>query len=73
MDWGVRLMEGVWEDGGLIGVICVCVCWGCVRAPKHRCKASAAAVVDGQTAGPLFPRTQHKHTAQQVCVPGLHV
>lgn len=47
----------------------MCVCWGgglgAGRAVKHRCKATTAAVADGQTAGPLFPRT-HKHSATSV-------
>lgn len=48
------------------GCMCVCVCLGEEGvAAKHRCKATPAAVADGQTAGPLFPHTL-EHTATSV-------
>lgn len=68
MDWGVGLRAGGWE-GGLVGRLGLCVCWveelDAGRAVKHRCKTTTATVVDGQTAGPLFPHTQ-THSATSV-------
>lgn len=58
--WGMGVLGGRGGGGGI------------QTTAKHRCKATTAAAVDGQTTGPLFPRT-HTHTKCSKCVPGQHM